>query len=225
MFLLFIPVTSCSDTPVIYSCYWWYKNSCYRLMLSARYMFIHTHYCSIHVTCTCMRNHKDLSDHVHTYSTIIQSLWDGETWYLIKSYWVGVWIHYCPTIGDEVVLATVCYSPMSSRFSFPVTCFALVGWPWSQQPVVYLRPWPRVCTGYTHLIRTSLLFSLTTRVYTFTNSIVHIYFSGLIVIIDISWISCLFHVSTYVKLFYCFHTFPLYTCSVASENLSLHAQI
>jgi len=38
---------------------------------------------------------------------------------------VGVWIYYCPTAGDGVVLATVCYNSLSSCFSFPVTCYSL----------------------------------------------------------------------------------------------------
>jgi len=33
----------------------------------------------------------------------------------------------CPTAGDGVVLATVCYSSMSSRFPLLVT--TLAGWP------------------------------------------------------------------------------------------------
>jgi len=41
---------------------------------------------------------------------------------------------------------------MSSHFSFSITCFALAGWPWSQQPGVCLKPWSRVCTGHTHLV-------------------------------------------------------------------------
>jgi len=53
----------------------------------------------------------------------------------------------CPTAGDGVVLATVCI-----EFLLHVT--ALAGWPWSQQPGVCLRPWSRVCTGYTYPIRT-----------------------------------------------------------------------
>ena len=61
--------------------------------------------------------------------------------------------------------------------------------------------------------------------YTLTNNIVQIYFSDHVVLIVILWISGLFHVSIYVMLFYYFHTFHLYICSVASETLDLHAQI
>jgi len=64
----------------------------------------------------------------------------------------------CPTAGDGVVLATVCYSWASrycfSSLRFPLHVTALAGWPWSQQPGVCLRPLSRVCTGYTHPIRT-----------------------------------------------------------------------
>jgi len=64
----------------------------------------------------------------------------------------------CPTAGDGVVLATVCYS-WASRYCFgslrfPLHVTALAGWPWSQQPGVCLRPWSRVCTGCTYPIRT-----------------------------------------------------------------------
>jgi len=62
-------------------------------------------------------------------------------------------------------------------------------------------------------------------VYTLTDSIVQIYFFDHIMIIVISWISHLFHVSLYLMLFHCFLIFSLYTCSVASETLGLHAQI
>jgi len=40
---------------------------------------------------------------------------------------LGIWIHYCPIEGDRVALATVCYSSMSSHFSFPLTCYSLSG--------------------------------------------------------------------------------------------------
>ena len=40
---------------------------------------------------------------------------------MIRSDRVDVWIYYCPAVGDGVVLATVCYSSLSSRFSLLVT--------------------------------------------------------------------------------------------------------
>ena len=69
----------------------------------------------------------------------------GETWRLIRSYRVDVWIHctsHCRGRGSA-----------GYHLLLMLHVTALAGWPWSQQPGVCLRPLSRVCTGYTHPIR------------------------------------------------------------------------
>ena len=60
------------------------------------------------------------------------------------------WIHIYPTTGDGSATYQLYIAPWAlvSRFVLPLS-----GGPWSQQPGVHLRPWSRVCTGYTHSIR------------------------------------------------------------------------
>jgi len=115
---------------------------------------------------------------------------------------MGVWIHSCPTVGDEVVLTTSVIARWASVFYFPLLVTALADWPWSQQVGISLRPWSWVCTWYTHLIRAPRLFSLMTRVYTLTNSIVLLLWLYCIYchLMDIVFISC-FYIRHVILLF------------------------
>ena len=45
----------------------------------------------------------------------------GKTWRLTRSIGVDVGIHYSPTAGDVVILATVYYSSLSSHFPLHVS--------------------------------------------------------------------------------------------------------
>ena len=85
----------------------------------------------------------DISDHK-------ANLGMGETWRLIRSYRVIYWIHIVsPTAGDGSATYQLVHElPLLD------SCSPLSGGPWSQQPGVRLRPWSRVCTGYTYPIRT-----------------------------------------------------------------------
>ena len=74
----------------------------------------------------------------------------GETWRLIRSYRVMYWIHIVsPTAGDGSATYQLLHELLLLDY-----CSPLSGGPWSQQPGVCLRPWSRVCTGYTYPIRT-----------------------------------------------------------------------
>ena len=44
----------------------------------------------------------------------------GETWRLTRSIRVDLWINYSLIAGDVIVLATVCYNSLSSRFQLLV---------------------------------------------------------------------------------------------------------
>ena len=78
----------------------------------------------------------------------------GETWRLIRSYRVMYWIHIVsPTAGDGSATYQLLHELPLLDY-----CSPLSGGPWSQQPGVCLRPWSRVCTGYTYPIRAPRLF-------------------------------------------------------------------
>ena len=111
---------------------------------------------------------------------------------------MGVWIHYSPNTGDVVVLATVCYNSLSSRFPFSITYFALAGRPWSQESRDYLKSWSWICTGCTHRIRAPWSLSLMPHAYTLTGSVVQIYFADYIVIIVTSCIYPVYSICMYI---------------------------